>query len=161
MTPICLRARDAHNALSMVGDVRRVGQIVPKTIHRPVLRWITPSCWEESTAETPGSVELAQHGLAQHIEADRTDVQGSAVEGRQVEGRPLLGPGVLAQLQPEPLADLVRGSLPRPAQIALQLEQADVLAHRAVGAQELPRLVPGPRAAARLGRSGEAAVDAN
>src|SRR4051812_2354130 len=111
-------------------------------------------CW-------PCGSDLAQHSGAQNVQPDRADVERPAVEGLEVERVALPGPGVVAQLQPEPFADLVRRRLPGPAEVAVELEAQEALGHVRVPAQEGPGLVVGPVAAAHLARGGEAAVDAD
>ena len=58
---------------------------------------------------------------------------------------------LVAQLQPEPLADLVARRLARPAEVAVQLEAQHLLALVGVGVEEGPGLVVGPVAATDLG----------
>src|SRR5579885_2428985 len=90
-----------------------------------------------------GSGQLAQHRLAQGVEAHPSDVQGPAMEVLQRERRafPLLD--LVAQLHPEPFADLVRRRLPRPAEVAVELEAQPRLALVGVRGQVLPGLVVG------------------
>ena len=67
------------------------------------------------TGRPPGATPetgSAQDGLAQHVEPDRADVEGPPVEVRERE-RVALPPGrLVAQLEPQPLADLVVGACP-------------------------------------------------
>src|SRR5262245_32321242 len=65
--------------------------------------------------------EPVERGL-QRVETERAQVQGLPVELLQVERGTLAGLGVLAGLQPDPLADLVRRGLARPTQVAVDLE---------------------------------------
>ena len=56
--------------------------------------------------------------------------------------------GLVAGLLPQPLADLVRRRLARPAEVAVQLEADEALGHVHVGLQERPGLLGVPGAAA-------------
>src|SRR5882762_4901641 len=93
---------------------------------------------------TQSIAELLQDGGAQHVQADAADVESSAVECLEIEGIAVSGANVVAKLQPPPLADLVGRRLPRPTQIAVQLEpQARLVLHR-MNRQQLPGLLVGP-----------------
>src|SRR5262245_49326869 len=61
-------------------------------------------------------------GRLQRVEPDRAQVERGGVERLQVERRTLAGPHLVARLQPDPLAHLVGRCLPRPAQVAVDLE---------------------------------------
>src|SRR5450631_4538542 len=101
----------------------------------------------------------AQDGLTQGVQADPADVQRATVKGLDIKGITLACLDLVAQLEPETLADLVRGCLPWPAEISIELEAQEVLGHVGVSSQELPRLVVGPLAPADLGRCLETAMD--
>src|SRR6516165_467446 len=98
---------------------------------------------------------------SQHVEADRSDVEHPAVEGLEVERRALSGTGLVAQLQPVPLTDLVRGRLPGPAEVAVELIAQDSFGHAGVRREELPSLAMVPPAPADRCRRGQVTVDAN
>src|SRR5690349_9703115 len=80
----------------------------------------------------------AGEGLAEGVEAQRAEVERVRVEPAQVERRALTGLGLVAGLEPDALADLVRRRLAGPAQVAVQLEAQHLVADAAVRAQELP-----------------------
>ena len=83
------------------------------------------------------------------------------MERLDVKGLSLAGLDLVAQLEPEPLADFVRRCLTRPAEVAIELETQEALGHVGVVLQELPGLVIGPVATAELCGGLEAAVDPN
>ena len=109
--------------------------------------WLCPTASPPRRTDGPahGSPVL-QPGKArlQHVEAHGTEVEGVAVEALQVEVRALARLGLVARPQPDPLADLVRRRLPRPAEVAVQLEAQVLVRHPAVGAHELPAQLRGP-----------------
>src|SRR5690606_19358735 len=57
---------------------------------------------------------------------------------------------VVAGLEPDPLANLVRGRLPRPAEVAVELEPQLLIRHRAVSPHEAPAELRRPSLAGRL-----------
>src|SRR5688500_13791354 len=73
----------------------------------------------------------------QRVQAQGPEVQRIGVELAQVEVGSLPPPGIAAGLQPDSLADLVRRRLPRPAQVAIELEPQRRLVDRAVLHHEL------------------------
>ena len=83
------------------------------------------------------------------------------MEGLEVEGCVLATTRLLAQRQPQALADRVRRRLPRPAEVAVELEAQEALGHVGVRRQECPRLVVRPGAPTNLGGSVETAVHAD
>ena len=90
------------------------------------------------------SVSASGQGLSQQcalegVQAYGADVQGLGVERLEVEAGPgfELGPDLL----PEPLAHLVGRGLPRPAEVAGELELQLPLADVQVGLEELEALV--------------------
>src|SRR5699024_9012351 len=96
-----------------------------------------------------------------HVEPDRADVERPAVEPAQVEGVPSGGAGGVADLLPQPLANLVRRRLSGPPEVAVELEGEELLGHVRVGDEERPCLLRVPRAAAPLLGGGLAEVDAD
>src|SRR5699024_1209771 len=84
----------------------------------------------------PSSQRLLEDGQRQAAE-----LEGPAME---VTGRGPGGLGLLAQPLPDPLTDLVGRRLPRPAQVAVQLEALLRLGHSPVGAHEVPGLLDAP-----------------
>src|SRR5437016_4645957 len=95
-----------------------------------------------------GLAELAEHRLSQRVQADATDVERAAVEVLEVEGVAFALADLVAQLHPEPLADLVGRRLTGPAEVAVELEAQEALLHVGVAGEEGPGLVIGPLAAA-------------
>src|SRR5690242_1727009 len=82
--------------------------------------------------------------VAQRVQPERAQVERGAVELLEVEVRALAPLRVLARLQPEPLADLVRRGLPGPAQVPVELEPQVLVRYPAVRAKELPAKLRGP-----------------
>src|SRR3954454_19600875 len=60
--------------------------------------------------------------LPERVQPQRAEVQGLPVEHLEVEVGAPAGLRIIPGLQPDPLADLVRRGLTRPAQVALPLE---------------------------------------
>jgi hypothetical protein len=83
------------------------------------------------------------------------------VERLEVERRALSDTGLVTQLQPVPLTDLVRGRLSGPAEVAVELVAQDSFGHAGVRREELPRPAIVPIAAAGRCRRGQVTVDAN
>src|SRR4051812_35650947 len=79
-----------------------------------------------------GRSDLLQHRATKGVEPDAPDVEGATVEGLEVERVAFALLDLVAQLQPQALADLVAGRLARPAEVAVELEAEDLLVHEAV-----------------------------
>src|SRR6476646_7010562 len=60
--------------------------------------------------------------LAQDVEPDRAEVERAAVEVFERERIPVAVGDLVTELEPEPLPDLVARRLPRPAEVAVELE---------------------------------------
>src|SRR5690606_37000329 len=94
-----------------------------------------------------GRSEAGERRL-QRVEPERAEVERVSVELLEAERRALARLGLLAGLQPDPLADLVRRRLTRPAEVAVELEAEELVGHPAVRPHELPselRRPPLPR----------------
>src|SRR6185436_10131182 len=80
----------------------------------------------------------AVEGRPQDVEADGAEVEVVAMEDLEIEGRALARLRRVARREPDPLPDLVRRRLPRPAQVAVELEAQILVRDPAVRPHELP-----------------------
>ncbi len=94
------------------------------------------------------------HARARRSVSSPTEPRSSARRCQAVRSNcsPSRGPGLLAQLQPGPLADLVRRRLAGVAQVAVELEAERGLRLGDAAGEVRPRLVVRPRATAGAGR---------
>src|SRR3954447_23227676 len=76
--------------------------------------------------------------LAQWIEAERAQIERVPMECLQVEIGTLTPFRLFSGLHPDPLAHLVRGGLPRPAEVPLPFEAEYLVGHPGVRPEELP-----------------------
>ena len=111
----------------------------PKLRLAPALGWGSGALVDHHhLADEAGQGRLyGREEAGERVEAHATELQGLGVERLQVERGPVAGLGGVAALQPDPLADLVRRSLSRPAEVAVELVGAVGRIGDRAGEQEL------------------------
>src|SRR5580698_8836071 len=106
------------------------------------------SVWTPASCTTPlirqAYSRLTQHRVLERVQTDAAEVQRLLVERLRVECRTLSRLVLVADLLPDALADLVRRRLPRPAEVAVDLECDEFRRDVHVLRHEVEGVVSGP-----------------
>src|SRR5262249_53170147 len=112
--------------------------------HRRLNRVAAPVAGPRNTSESDEPSLQPGERLPHRVAGERAEAERSPVGRLQDEVRTLASLDLVAGLEPDPLTDLVRRRLGRPAEVAVDLEDDGGVVHPAVLPHELQPQLAGP-----------------